>query len=60
MSKEEKTNNDVINEAEAPVEKKKSSFGQKFLNFLMMGGFLLILIVGVIIAVAISMLAQGC
>jgi hypothetical protein len=47
--------NKVENEA-ITIEKKKKSGWAKFGNFLMMGGFLLILIGGVIIAVVISLL----
>ncbi|MDD5701690.1 MAG: hypothetical protein PHU23_06520 [Dehalococcoidales bacterium] len=49
-SQEPKTTGEV-----GTVSPKKSGWA-KFGNFLMMGGFLLILIVGVIIAVAIMML----
>ncbi len=36
--------------------KKKRSWGDKFITFLSYGGFILILVVGVIVAVVISML----
>jgi uncharacterized membrane protein len=43
-------------EAGAAEVKKKKTFWDGFLNFLMMGGFLLILVAGVALAVAISIL----
>jgi|WetSurMetagenome_2_1015567.scaffolds.fasta_scaffold527232_2 hypothetical protein len=47
----------AANPTTEPVkEEKKKGFGAKFVNFLMMGGFLVILIVGVAIAIGISML----
>jgi len=47
----------AVNPTTEPVkEEKKKGFGAKFVNFLMMGGFLVILIVGVAIAIGISML----
>jgi hypothetical protein len=42
-----------------PETKKKKSGWDRFFNFLAMGGFLLILVVGVVIAIAISSLI-GC
>jgi hypothetical protein len=41
------------------TEPKKSTFWSKFLNFLMYGGFILILILGVLIAVGISILLNN-
>ena len=40
------------------VEKKKTSFGQKFMNFLMYGGFIVILIGVVAIVVIVEMLTK--
>lgn len=58
---EEKIKKGVISEVGVEIEK---SAGQKFLSgfghFLMMGGFLLVLLLIVGIAVAISILAKGC
>lgn len=45
--------------AASEAEKKKKGFWPKFANFLMMGGFLIVLIVGVLIAVGISILVGG-
>ncbi len=45
--------------AEPETAKKKKGFWGKFLNFLMMGGFLIVLIVGVLIAIGISILVGG-
>ena len=42
--------------AESATPNKKSSFGEKFMTFLSMGGFLLILVLLVGIVVAISIL----
>ncbi len=39
-------------------EKKKTSFGQKFMNFLMYGGFIVILIGVVAIVVLVEMLTK--
>jgi len=39
-------------------EKKKKTFGQKFMNFLMMGGFIVILIGIVAIVVIVEMLTK--
>jgi hypothetical protein len=52
-SKTEVTMN--VEKAETAPAKKKT-FWQGFLNFLMMGGFLVILIIGVAIAIGISLL----
>ena len=46
----------AANENVPESPKKKKSGWAKFGNFLMMGGFLLVLVVGVIIAVLISLL----
>ncbi len=57
---------DMIKDAEKLEQKqevtapKKKTGMQKFLNFLAMGGFLLIIIAGVIIAVAISIWVGSC
>lgn len=40
------------------AEKKKTTFGQKFMNFLMMGGFIVILIGIVAIVVIVEMLMK--
>jgi hypothetical protein len=40
------------------IEEKKKSFGQKFMNFLMMGGFIVILIGIVAIVVIVEMLTK--
>ena len=45
----------------APAEgeqKKKRSFGAAFMNFLAMGGFIVIIIAGLAIAILISMLTK--
>lgn len=39
-------------------EKKKKTFGQKFMNFLMMGGFIVILIGVVAIVVIVELLMK--
>jgi hypothetical protein len=44
--------------AETTTVKKKKTFWQGFLSFLMMGGFLIVLIVGVAIAIGISLLVK--
>jgi hypothetical protein len=41
-------------------EKKKKGFWPKFGNFMMMGGFMLVLIVGVGIVIAISVAFNSC
>jgi len=43
---------------EAATPQKKKTFWEKFFNFLMMGGFILVLILGVVIAVGISIVFQ--
>jgi hypothetical protein len=45
-------------EAVAPEGKKKKTFWGKFVTFLSMGGFIVILIVGVAIAIGISLLVS--
>ncbi len=55
-------NNNVENtepKAELTPPKKKTGL-QKFLNFLAMGGFLVIIVVGVILAVVISIWVGSC
>jgi hypothetical protein len=60
MAINEKNQTEAALKTEASAEpKKKKTFGQKFLNFLMMGGFLVILILGVAIAIGISLLVGG-
>lgn len=49
---------DVKAESIEKGEKKKKTFGQKFMNFLMMGGFIVILIGIVAIVVIVEMLAK--
>jgi hypothetical protein len=44
------------NEIIAKVEEKKKGFGAKFMNFLMMGGFIVVLIAVVAIVVLVEML----
>jgi hypothetical protein len=44
---------------DAPEEtKKKTSFGQKFMNFLMYGGFIVVLIVAVVIVILVEKLLK--
>jgi hypothetical protein len=47
------------NQKEEPVKKKKGFWG-KVGTFMMMGGFMLVLIVVVLIAIAISMMTKSC
>ena len=47
---------DVKKENSEKVEEKKKSFGAKFMNFLMMGGFIVVLIAVVAIVVLVEML----
>jgi hypothetical protein len=51
--------NNLEQKAEAAPPRKKTGM-QKFLNFLAMGGFLLVILVGVILAVVISVWANSC
>jgi len=51
-----KTKDAVVEEAK--VEKKKKSFGEMFMNFLMMGGFILILIAAAGIFILVSYLTK--
>ena len=39
-------------------EKKKMSFGQKFMNFLMYGGFIVLLILAVVIVILVEKLMK--
>ena len=53
------TTKDKIQEATAKAEpKKKRSFGQAFMNFLMMGGFLVILVGVAAIFILVSYLTK--
>jgi hypothetical protein len=56
----EEKNTEVTNKIEATVPKKKSSRWDKFVTFLSMGGFLLIIIVVVAFVVGISILVNSC
>jgi hypothetical protein len=60
MAESEASKTEAKRNPTAPGEKKKSSFGRKFLNFLMMGGFLLVLIVIIVLVIAISVAVQSC
>ena len=44
--------------AKSPAETPKKGFGAKFMNFLMMGGFIVILIAVVAIVVIVEMLLK--
>jgi hypothetical protein len=45
--------------ADAPeTEKKKLSFGKKFMNFLMYGGFIVVLIAAVVIVILVEKLLK--
>ena len=46
---------DLKKENSEKVEEKKKGFGAKFMNFLMMGGFIVVLIVIVAIVVLVEM-----
>jgi uncharacterized membrane protein len=58
MTQQPATKEDGVNKEETPTAevKKKSTFWGKFANFLMMGGFLVVLVLGVVLVVAISVL----
>jgi hypothetical protein len=49
---------EVKNETPAKVEEKKKGFGTKFMNFLMYGGFIVILIVAVVIVILVEKLLK--
>ncbi len=49
---------DVKKDGAEKVEQKKKGFGAKFMNFLMMGGFIVILIGVVAIVVLVEMLTK--
>lgn len=56
-----KSNSREVKQVVEPAgEKKKKGFWRGFANFLMMGGFMLVLIVIVGIVIAISVIAQRC
>jgi len=55
------TTNKPVQETAAPEkgkEKEKTSFGKKFMNFLMYGGFIVLLIVAVVIVILIEKLTS--
>ena len=53
------TNNKAAQGTPAPEKgKEKSSFGKKFLNFLMYGGFIVLLIVAVVIVILVEKLMK--
>jgi ABC-type proline/glycine betaine transport system permease subunit len=52
-----------VTQTEEPIsekKKKKSGFWSKFYTFLIMGGFLIILVVLVGVAIGISLIVQSC
>jgi hypothetical protein len=49
---------EVKNETPVKVEEKKKGFGAKFMNFLMYGGFIVILIVAVVIVILVEKLLK--
>jgi hypothetical protein len=57
MTQQTATKEETKNGEGKPAEvKKKRTFWEGFMNFLMMGGFILVLIAGVAIAIGISIL----
>jgi hypothetical protein len=49
---------EVKNETPVKVEEKKKGVGAKFMNFLMYGGFIVILIVAVIVVILVEKLLK--
>jgi hypothetical protein len=49
---------DLKNETPVKAEEKKKGFGAKFMNFLMYGGFIVLLIVAVAIVILVEKLVK--